>query len=131
MGIFGPVIKTPSEVSKKIIIDAACAIGIAEGDLVYYSTTVANTVEKALNTNYATLVIGVVVEKPTTTTCKVQMAGPLELYSSGLSLGRPVFVGTAGEMTTAVPISGSRQIIGMAYDTNKVLLSVQLEKVIR
>ena len=131
MSIFGSITRVPAEVARKIIIEADCPSGVSLGDIVRYSSTVANEVETLSSNVYASLAVGVVVEKPTSTTCKVQMVGVLEDNLSGLTTGKPIFVGTSGEATTTPPVTGSLQVLGVAIDVNKALLNVQFEKVVR
>lgn len=96
-----------------------CLSGDAAGDWVYISA--ANTVAKADADDAAKLpVIGVIVSKPTSTTCVVQTTGQVTL--SGLTAGAIYYLsGTAGAIT-ATPVSANAVPIGVAKSTTVLVL---------
>ena len=70
--------------------------------------------------------IGIVIEKPTFTTARVQVGGELGTFA-GLAPGKPHFVGDDSEISTtrpANPSSGKRsiQVIGFALSSTKLIV---------
>jgi hypothetical protein len=97
----------------------SCASGLAAGDWVYVSA--ANTVAKADADDTSKLpCIGVIVSKPTSTTCVVQTTGEVTL--SGLTAGALYYLsGTAGAITTTVPTDNAIPI-GIAKSTTVLVI---------
>ena len=96
-----------------------CLSGDAVGDWVYISA--ASTVAKADADDTGKLpVIGVIVSKPTTTSCVVQTTGQVTL--SGLTAGSIYYLsGTAGAIT-ATPVSANAVPVGVAKSTTVLVL---------
>lgn len=96
-----------------------CASDLAVGDWVYVST--GDTVAKADADDTSKLpVIGVIVSKPTTTTCVVQMTGQVTL--SGLTAGAIYYLSaTAGAITATAPTNNAIPI-GVAKSTTVLVL---------
>lgn len=96
-----------------------CLSGDAAGDWVYISA--ANTVAKADADDTAKLpVIGVIVSKPTTTSCVVQTTGQVTL--SGLTAGAIYYLSGAAGAITATPVSANAVPIGIAKSTTVLVL---------
>lgn len=100
-----------------------CISSLAIGDIVYVSS--ANTVAKttALGPKPA---VGVVQEKPTTTTATVVISGRTLPMFSGLTPGSDYFLSTLGTLTTVKPnVPGSfAQFIGTAQNATTLLVNV-------
>jgi len=96
-----------------------CLSGDAVGDWVYISA--ASAVAKADADDAAKLpVIGVIVSKPTTTSCVVQTTGQVTL--SGLTAGAIYYLsGTAGAIT-ATPVTDNAVPVGVAKSTTVLVL---------
>lgn len=96
-----------------------CLSGDAVGDWVYISA--ASTVAKADADDTAKLpVIGVIVSKPTATSCVVQTTGQVTL--SGLTEGSIYYLsGTAGAIT-ATPVTDHAVPVGVAKSTTVLVL---------
>lgn len=131
MGVFGPVIRVPSDQSTKIVNKFDCLSGVAAGDLVIPSLSTANQVDAVANNTYNGLCIGVVINKPTATTCNVITIGLVEGLFSGLTIGKPVFVSSSGGLTNTPPTINSLQLMGYAVDTTVVFIHVNFNKTVR
>ena len=96
-----------------------CASDLAAGDWVYLSA--ASTVAKADADDTSKIpVIGVIVSKPTSTTCVVQMTGQVTL--SGLTAGSLYYLSaTAGAITTTAP-SANAIPVGVAKTTTVLVI---------
>ena len=105
----------------------ACAVGVIPGDAVYVSA--ANTVAKASAIGPSTLpAIGIVLSKPTTTTCKLITDGSIDGYT-GLTPGATYYVSdTPGQISTTP--GTNEQEVGVAYNTTTLIIEMQeIEKV--
>jgi len=138
--IFDYVTGRVLEVSETTAIDTAtkiadiftCDVSVAVGDLVRASTTTDETVETVTTNVYSDIVIGMVISKPTATSCEVLFSGKVEDNGlSGLTFGKVIWVGTSGEVTTTKPATGHIQKLGVAIKSNKIFLLPSTEKVIQ
>ena len=138
--IFDYVTGRVLEVSETTAIDTAtkiadiftCDVSVAVGDLVRASTTTDETVETVTTNVYSDIVIGMVISKPTATSCEVLFSGKVEDNGlSGLTFGKVIWVGTSGEVTTTKPTTGHIQKLGVAIKSNKIFLLPSTEKVIQ
>lgn len=96
----------PAGASGADVRNAICPSGVAVDDLVYIT---GDEVGGALQVDTVDIddpakmpALGVVLTKPTATTCTVHLRGELTGLS-GLTAGAPVFVGTNSQLTTTVP----------------------------
>jgi len=116
-----------------VLASADCPSGIVPDDLVYVTgTAIAGIMQvaKVDVTDRAKMpAYGIVVSKSTATRCVVQTLGQ---YTTGVSLtpGKPVYVSATGQPISAKPTLGGApaiaitQIIGYAWDTNKIFLNL-------
>ena len=107
----GTPVQTPDDVF-------ACASGVAANTCVYLSAagTVATADAGALATAAC---LGVVTDKPTTTSCRVRWVGPVDGFT-GLSVGSAYFLGTAGAISTS---PGANVVpVGIAETTTRLLV---------
>lgn len=108
----------------------ACSSSVTVGDLVAPSEAVANEVTPLTSNVYDNLCFGVVVAKPTSTSCEVLVSGKITGLS-GLPIGQPLFVGTDGKLTAVKPVTGHIQAIGMSISSNSAFILPQLSKMIQ
>lgn len=114
---------------EELFIVADCGAGDVVGNFVAITGVVAQIqqVTKADPVDPAKMPsAGVIVEKPTGTTCLVQRGGEAAVFS-GLTIGKTHFVGLAGtaSLTPPVPAAGQvaqLQIVGIATDTDTIFL---------
>ena len=66
--------------------------------------------------------VGIIVSKPTTTTCVVQFAGLLEGIVTGLVPRQLIYVAADGSSTQSPPSVSYQQIVGAATDTDEILV---------
>ena len=119
------------EFAQKISDVFSCDVSTSVGDLVKASELTEETVETVSSNVYNDIVIGLVISKPTATTCEVLFSGKVEDTGlSGLSFGKVIWVGTSGEVTTTRPTSGHIQKLGIAIKANKIFLLPSTEKVV-
>lgn len=110
--------------SSSLDIVYTCSTLIAVGNAVYISS--ADTVDLASNTTLSTTpCVGIVVNKPTTTTCTVRSMGVITGLV-GLSEGSKYYLGTSGGVTTTAPTgSGSAvQLVGVSKNSTTLLLTL-------
>lgn len=112
----------------------ACPVGVAVGDVVYFSAS--NTVNKASAASgggQTPAAVGVVIAKPTAVTAQVLSAGSADVYV-GLTPGSRYFVSptTPGGLTTTPPSAAGEvlQQIGRAATTTKLLVMIFPENVL-
>ena len=102
-----------------------CSVSVQLLDAVFIDA--ADSVDRANSSSISTMpVIGIVTEKPTSTTCKVQRNGAIAGFS-GLTVKEAVFVDTSdGGISTTIPIASNaiKQKIGIAKDTNEIQLEI-------
>lgn len=112
---------------------ANCLVGDAVGSAVYVLAETAGTpeVRTCAATALATMPsVGVLIDKPTATTCTVQRSGILT--TSGLVAGTRYWVGDAGLLTATIPTPGIGearilQSVGIAISSTKLLLDPQTQ----
>lgn len=123
-----------TEFAQKVAEEFDCLATAQVGDIVVPSTTTPNLVEELDSNVYDNLAFGIVIEKLTLTTCKVLISGKLAGASyglSGLTFGKPLFIGTDGSLTTTVPATGHLQKMGIAVKADTIFLLPTMEKVVR
>lgn len=116
--------------SQSIVVSRNCLISVSVGDLVMESNLIANGVDEVTNNTDVRPVIGLVLEKPTTTTCKVLLQGTVEGLS-GLTKAGKVFLNTDGTITSTVVSTGYLQCLGTSRDADAVDFNPQLNRVLR
>lgn len=101
------------------------------GDFVH--NTSATTVVLADKADTANLpILGVIVSKPTTTSCIIQTLGYLEGFT-GLVPGEPYYLGTAGKITiTPTTTTGEAlYLVGVAKSSTRLELRIDSDYIIR
>jgi hypothetical protein len=124
MGIFLTVPKVRVAEAGMIVDTVACNADVAVGDAVALEGEIA---VKALATSLSTMpAVGIVVEKPSATTCKINTEGFQDF--SGLVAGDTYYVSetTAGAITNTPPSTpGSyQQTIGVAHTPTKLYVAI-------
>lgn len=119
-----------ASVANDFLITFDCDASVAVGNIVVPSLTVDFKVDALSSNVYNGLVLGVVASKPTVTSCKVRVLGPQDGFS-GLVRGQPVYVSTSGVPTTTFPASGHKQTIGVAVSSSRIIIYVEMSKVVR
>jgi len=97
----------------------SCDSGLAIGDLVMESETIANGVDKVTDNSDVRSVIGYCIAKPTTTTAEILLAGEIDGLS-GLTKGEKVYLSDSGKFSSTKPSSGYLHILGYAIETTKL-----------
>ena len=130
MAIIGIALSPDAQTSRAIILPFDCDAGAAVGDWVYPDP--ANDLKVLVNSNNTVIeeTIGVIYEKPTTTTANVLIMGIATGYS-GLTLGGKIFLSTSGVATQVPPTSGYVQVLGVAVSDTDVLIKPSTERVKR
>ena len=118
------------EFAEKVSDIFNCDASTAIGDVVRPSETLEDTVVTLTSNVFPNTAIGVVIEKPSATTCEGLISGKLENLS-GLTFGRAVFIDTDGTLTTTPPATGHQQKMGLAIKSDTMFLLPSLEKVIQ
>ena len=101
-----------------------CPIGVAEGEFVYF--TGSNAVDQADSSVPAeTPAIGLIVNKPTTTSCLLLHEGEPAIFSS-LTPGSIYYLSTVGTITATAPTTPGEvvQRIGVAVNATTLLLTL-------
>jgi len=99
----------------------SCSSGLAVGDIVYLSAS--DTVAKADGTDAGKMpALGIIVNKPTTTTCILQYGG--ELTTSGLTAGLTYYVSATGSLTSNTAGLAVIQALGVAKDSTTLIMDV-------
>ena len=116
--------------TQTVVVSRVCLASVAVGDLALESETIVNGVDSATNNTDIRPVIGLVIEKPTTTTCKVLLQGTVEGYA-GLTKARKIFLNTDGTVTSTVTSTGYLQCLGTARDVDTIDFNPQINRVKR
>ena len=116
-------------VTNPVGFTATCDAATNIGDPVK-SSLIAGQVESLISNVFSDLCIGVVIEKPTPTTCIVGIIGVVCGIGAGLSIGKALFIGPSGQLTTTRPTTGHLQILGTAIGTENILLNVSTNKTV-
>ena len=113
------------------VIEADCTATEQVGDPVYISGT--DAVRQADASSITTgKVVGIISEKMTATTCRVQVTGSVTL--SGLTAGSAYFLSeTTGQITTTIPTASGSVVayIGQALSSTNLLLNINPSPMIR
>lgn len=107
--------------------DYNCAATVDVLDVVYLISP--NTIEEADNDGASTyLVVGAVVEKPTSTTAKVQYSGEIVGYS-GLTPGETYYLSdTPGEITITPPSTTGQRLQKVGFAKNATTLVLMIDR---
>jgi len=106
--------------AEKIVITRNCSSGASSGDLVYESQSISNGVDVSNGNSDDRNIVGIILSKPTSTTCKVLFEGTYNVSLSGLSKGQKIYLSSSGTITSTAPTSNYVQILGNAIDSDSV-----------
>ena len=120
----------PSASATRVELKFDCEASTQVNDIVYQDSLNANKVLSNINNTRVNASIGVVVRKPTTTTCVVLVLGINDGYT-GLSIGSKIFLATDGTTTTTKPTSGYLQTLGTAVSTTQVFFLPNNQRVLQ
>ena len=107
-----------------------CLTSVAVGDIVMESNIITNGVDSTIDNNDVRPAIGIVINKPSTTTCEVLFVGTVGGFT-GLSKGMKIYLDTDGTITSVAVSSGYLQCLGTARDADTVDFNPQLNRVKR
>lgn len=99
-------------------------------DLVFEDNTITNKVISAINNTEVKPIVGIIIEKITSTSCKVLLLGTISGFS-GLSKGKKVFLGTDGSVTSNVATTGYLQCLGTAKEIDTIIFNPNFTRVKR
>lgn len=109
-----------------------CEATAAVGDWVHLSTTIDGKVIVNIDNLVDTPTIGLILSKPTTTTCRVGLYGDVSGYGlAGLTMGREVFLSSTGTETPIAPLLDYIQILGLATSSTSMFLNPQIQRLRR
>jgi len=127
-----PVARLLQTQSAIAVFDADCPASIVVGDWVYSSGDIVAGVYQVAKADIADFdklpAIGVVIEKPTTTTCVVKWEGYVDVFA-GLSAHRVYYLQQDGTINVTPPPGGAGyhvQRVGVALDANVLLVTPNL-----
>ena len=123
-------ISLPPSITVPIGFEAFCSASELIGDPVVMSLTLDKTVERITTNVYSQLVVGIINEKPTPTTCVVIVMGILDGIAAGLTRGDALWVSPTGGITTTRPVTGHLQGLGIAVAGTDIIVSIEQNKVI-
>ena len=103
----------------------SCTVTEQVGDAVFEN--VANAVRQSNASSTATMpVIGIVISKPTPTTCVIARSGEVAVFA-GLTVGQEYYASTTpGQLTTTIPTISGQVAQYVGYARNTTTLVVQL-----
>lgn len=107
-----------------------CDPSLVVGDLVWESITTPGEVEEVINNTDTRRAVGIVTEKPTSTTAIVLFQGKVSGLS-GLVIGKKVYCSAGGVITGVLPVSGYMQVIGDAISLTEVDFSPSHQRILR
>lgn len=116
--------------TQTIVVLRNCSISDSIGNLVVESNSLSNGVDSITDNTDVRPVIGIIIEKPTTTTCKVLLQGTLSGFS-GLNKANKVFLNIDGTVTSTVVTTGYLQCLGTSIDADVINFNPQLNRVKR
>jgi hypothetical protein len=119
---------TPSRI---VLNDLQCDSGAAVGQPCREDPLISGKVlveTDNSNAKWPTGVFGVILQKPTATTCSVLVLGEADLYT-GLTAAKNVFLSPTGNITQVVPTSGILQRVGRATSSSKLFVNVGVKTV--
>lgn len=111
-----------------------CLSTDAVGDFVYLTADRIGSIVQVETVDITDLLkmpaIGVIIEKPDTTKCRIQTSGIVEGVFTGLVPQRRYFIGTDGRLTLTAPVPGASetyyvQHAGMAIGTDALYLDLE------
>jgi hypothetical protein len=109
-------------------IERSCDSGLAVGDLVCESSSIANGVDKVTSNSETRDVIGYVIGKPDATTASILTKGVISGLSGLTKAGR-VYLSGSGNFTSSIPFNGYIKTLGQAIDADTIDFDPSITKV--
>lgn len=106
-----------------------CDTSLSVGDLVWESST-AGKVDECINNTDKRRVIGVCIDKPTTTTASIMFEGEITGLS-GIIIAQKVYCSAIGTITSTLPTVGYVQTLGDASGTTEVDFNPSHNQILR
>lgn len=107
-----------------------CLVSATIGDLVMESSTTINTVDVVTDNTDIRPVFGIIISKPTTTTCVILLLGVIAGFG-GLTKGRKIYLSTSGSLTSTPPTTGYLQSLGVAKESDEIDFYPNMQRVKR
>ena len=112
--------------------DVPCDASVAVGDVVRMNGT---TAVRAVATSFANSnAVGIVISKPTATTCDIAVCGPVTLGAlSPLDTGEQYFLSdtTSGALTDTPPTTSGNYVIRIGNAINNTTITLKIERVVK
>lgn len=108
---------------EEMIFNCLSTVGV--GDFVYVDPVNADTVIENVDNIPHFPTIGIVIAKPSATTCRVAIDAVITGFS-GLVQGRQVFLSTIGGLTSTPPSTNYVQMLGYALSATKIRLHPEI-----
>lgn len=108
-----------------------CESSTSIGDNVYMNPTISDKVEVATDNRNDNPIVGIVIEKLSSSVAKVLLSGECPLVFSGLDKSKPVFLSATGTLNNSAPATGFIQKMGMCLEDNKIFLNIDYMRVKR
>lgn len=135
--IFNPFTAQLDAVQQKLNISANsitdirnCLVGASIGDLVMESLAITEGVDSVVDNNDIRPIIGIIINKPTTTTCEVLTVGRVDGFV-GLTKGSKIWLNTDGTVTSTPVATGYLQNLGTAREADVIDFNPQINRVKR
>ncbi len=107
-----------------------CDETLAVGDLVMESATTPGNVDEATSNTDSRRIIGICIEKPTSTTANILFTGKVTGLT-GLTISAKVYCSTGGVITGVLPTTGYIQVLGDAISITEVDFSPSHQRILR
>lgn len=118
---------TDNDESLRIVKIFDCDSSTLVGQPVILSNSEVNKVVVTNNNIDSMPVFGIIEYKITATTCKVITHGYSDVTFDGLVKNKNIFLSSEGTLTQEVPSTGYMQLLGIAYEDNKMYVNINLQ----
>lgn len=125
-----PGTQTSVEQATRIVLTFDCEVSAAVDDLVYQDAITETKVLVNTDNTQQKPTIGVILTKPTSTTCEVLVLG-IRTGFTGLSIGQKVFLDTDGTATSSAPSTGYLQTLGVAVSSTTIFFTPNATRVLQ
>lgn len=132
-GILYRLVPNPSAevaAASSLVLEFDCEATAAVNDIVHQDSI--NDTKVIVNTNNTEVKpsIGVIIEKVTSTRCKVLILG-IQAGYTGLSIGSKIFLDTNGTPTSTKPSTGYVQTLGIAVSATQIYFTPNATRVLQ
>jgi hypothetical protein len=130
MAIIGVALARNAQTARAVVIPFSCEASASTGSLVYQDPLNDNKVLENTNNTIVNQTIGVLIEKPSATSCNVLVLGIAQGFS-GLTVGDRIFLSTTGTITQTPPTNGYLHNLGVAVSSSEILFIPNNIRVLR